>query len=123
MDKFFAYHERSSGHNPQRNTLLSYQKEAPRLFVDVTPLRTSRNFRLLLIGQFVSLLGGNLAIVSVVYRVYQRTSSSLRVGVVSFTQFPLSRHQFATVPSAGRPRFWRARSRNYERESIGASRS
>jgi len=41
-----------------------------------------------LIGQFVSLLGGNLAIVSVVYRVYQRTNSSRRVGVVSLTQFP-----------------------------------
>jgi hypothetical protein len=90
LDKFFAYHERSSGYNPQRNTLLSYQKVVPRLFVDVTPLRTSRNFRLLLVGQCVSLLGGNLAIVAVAYRIYQRTNSSLRVGVVSFTQLSFS---------------------------------
>ena len=60
----------------------------PRLFVDVTPLRTSRNFRLLFIGQFVSILGSNLTIVAVAYQVYQRTNSSLWVGVVSFIQLP-----------------------------------
>jgi len=61
----------------------------PRLFVDVTPLRTSRNFRLLFIGQFASILGSNLTIVAVAYQVYQRTNSSLWVGIVSFIQLPL----------------------------------
>ena len=60
----------------------------PRLFVDVTPLRTSRNFRLLFTGQFASLLGSNLTVVAVAYQVYQRTNSSLWVGVVSFIQLP-----------------------------------
>lgn len=61
----------------------------PRLFVDVTPLRTSRNFRLLFLGQFASILGSNLTVVAVAYQVYERTNSSLWVGVVSFIQLPL----------------------------------
>jgi MFS family permease len=61
----------------------------PRLLVDVTPLRTSRNFRLLFLGQFVSILGSNLTIVAVAYQVYERTGSSLWVGLVSFIQLPL----------------------------------
>ena len=61
----------------------------PRLFVDVTPLRTSRDFRLLFIGQFVSVLGSNLTIVAVAYQVYQVTDSSLWVGLVSFIQLPV----------------------------------
>jgi ENTS family enterobactin (siderophore) exporter len=61
----------------------------PRLLVDVTPLRTSRNFRFLFLGQFVSLLGSNLTIVAVAYQVYERTGSSLWVGLVSFIQLPL----------------------------------
>ena len=61
----------------------------PRLLVDVTPLRTSKNFRLLFIGQFVSVLGSNLTIVAVAYQVYERTNSSLWVGLVSFIQLPL----------------------------------
>lgn len=60
-----------------------------RLFVDVTPLRTSRNFRWLFLGQLVSLLGSNLTIVAVAYEVYQITQSSLWVGLVSFIQLPL----------------------------------
>jgi MFS family permease len=55
----------------------------------VTPLRTSRNFRLLFIGQFVSVLGSNLTVVAVAYQVYQRTNSSLWVGLVSFIQLPV----------------------------------
>ena len=61
----------------------------PRLFVDVTPLRTNRDFRLLFIGQFVSVLGSNLTIVAVAYQVYQVTNSSLWVGLVSFIQLPV----------------------------------
>lgn len=61
----------------------------PRLLVDVTPLRTSKDFRLLFIGQLVSLLGSNLTLVAVAYQVYEVTNSSLWVGVVSFIQLPL----------------------------------
>lgn len=61
----------------------------PRLLVDVRPLRTSKDFRLLFIGQLVSLLGSNLTTVAVAYEVYEITNSSLWVGVVSFIQLPL----------------------------------
>jgi MFS family permease len=61
----------------------------PRLLVDITPLRTSKDFRLLFVGQLVSLLGSNLTLVAVAYEVYQLTGSSLWVGVVSFIQLPL----------------------------------
>lgn len=60
-----------------------------RLLVDTTPLRTSKNFRLLFLGQLVSLLGSNLTLVAVAYQVYQVTGSSLWVGLVSFIQLPL----------------------------------
>jgi len=61
----------------------------PRLLVDITPLRTSKDFRLLFVGQLVSLLGSNLTLVAVAFEVYQLTGSSLWVGVVSFIQLPL----------------------------------
>jgi MFS family permease len=59
-----------------------------RFLVDVRPLRTSREFRLLFLGQLVSLLGSNLTIVAVAYQVYRITGSSLWVGLVSFIQLP-----------------------------------
>jgi len=58
-------------------------------------LRTSRNFRLLFLGQLVSLLGSNLTIVAVAYQVYQETHSSLWVGVVSFIPTSTSHHRFS----------------------------
>ena len=60
----------------------------PRLVVDSRPLRESRNFRLLYVGQLVSLLGSNLTFVAVPYQVYQETHSSLWVGLASFFQLP-----------------------------------
>jgi MFS family permease len=59
-----------------------------RLFVDVRPLRTSRNFRFLFAGQVVSLLGSNLTVVAVPYQVYRETHSSLWVGLASLIQLP-----------------------------------
>ena len=60
----------------------------PRLFVDLSPLRQSRNFRLLIIGQLFSLLGSNLTLVAVPYQVYRETHSSLWVGLASLFQLP-----------------------------------
>jgi MFS family permease len=56
------------------------------LFVDVTPLRTSREFRVLFGGQLVSFLGSQLTVVAVPYQVYRLTHSSLAVGLVSLAQ-------------------------------------
>ena len=54
-----------------------------RLLIDVTPLRRSRDFRLLVGGQLVSVLGTQLTAVAVPYQVYRLTGSSLDVGLVS----------------------------------------
>ena len=60
----------------------------PRLLVDWSPLRHSRNFRLLVIGQLFSLLGSNVTMVAVPYQVYRQTHSSLWVGLASLVQLP-----------------------------------
>jgi MFS family permease len=60
----------------------------PRLVVDSRPFKESRNFRLLYLGQLVSILGSNLTFVAVPYQVYQETHSSLWVGLASFFQLP-----------------------------------
>ena len=56
--------------------------------MDLSPLRQSRNFRLLIIGQLFSLLGSNLTLVAVPYQVYRETHSSLWVGLASLFQLP-----------------------------------
>jgi hypothetical protein len=57
-----------------------------RLLIDLTPLRRSRDFRLLVGGEMVSVLGNQLTTVAVPFQVYQLTHSSLDVGLVSTTQ-------------------------------------
>jgi MFS family permease len=54
--------------------------------MDFTPLTVSRDFRWLLGGQLVSILGTQLTSVAVPYQVYQMTRSSLDVGLVSLAQ-------------------------------------
>jgi MFS family permease len=58
--------------------------------MDLSPLRESRDFRLLIGGQLVSVLGSQLTAVAIPFQVYQITNSSLAVGLVSLAQlFPL----------------------------------
>ena len=65
-------------------------RPARRLFIDLTPLRRSRDFRFLIGGELVSVLGTQLTTVAVPYQVYRLTHSSLDVGLVSLVQlFPL----------------------------------
>jgi MFS family permease len=60
------------------------------ILLDLTPLRRSRDYRALLIGLGVSVLGNQLTTVAVPFQVYAITRSSLVVGLVSLTQlFPL----------------------------------
>jgi MFS family permease len=54
--------------------------------MDFTPVKVSRDFRWLLGGQLVSILGTQLTSVAVPYQVYQLTRSSLDVGLVSLAQ-------------------------------------
>ena len=63
---------------------------ARRLFVDLAPLRESRDFRMLVAGQLISVLGTQLTAVAIPFQVYRLTHSSLDVGLVSLAQlFPL----------------------------------
>ncbi len=57
-----------------------------RILVDTTPLRESRDFRLLFGGQLVSTLGTQLTFVAISYQVYSMTHSSLQVGAISLAQ-------------------------------------
>src|SRR4029077_12656873 len=49
----------------------------PAFLPDITPLRVSREFRLLWIGQLISQAGSALRLVAVPYQVYVLTQSSL----------------------------------------------
>ena len=57
-----------------------------KILVDITPLRESRDFRLLFIGQLISMLGTQLTVVAIPYQVYRLTHSSLQVGAISLAQ-------------------------------------
>ncbi|MGH9205936.1 MAG: MFS transporter, partial [Acidimicrobiales bacterium] len=56
------------------------------LAVDVTPLRESREFRLLFIGQGVSFAGSMITYVAIPFQAYALTHSSLVVGLVSLVE-------------------------------------
>ena len=52
------------------------------LAIDLTPLRSSRDFRRLWFGNAISLLGSMLTTVAIPYQVYQLTGSTLAVGLL-----------------------------------------
>jgi len=61
----------------------------PRLLIDVSPLRTSRDFRLLFCGQVVSMMGNQITIVAVAIQVWDLTHSTFQVGAISLVSLPL----------------------------------
>jgi len=56
------------------------------LLVDTTPLRASRDFRLLWIGQAVSFFGGMITMAALPYQVFHATGSSVDVGLLGFAE-------------------------------------
>ncbi|HZQ83729.1 MAG TPA: MFS transporter [Acidimicrobiales bacterium] len=56
------------------------------LFVDTTPLRVSRDFRRLWIGQGVSFIGSMITSAALPYQVFHATGSSLDVGLLGVAQ-------------------------------------
>jgi MFS family permease len=56
------------------------------LLVDVKPLRVSRDFRLLFVGQAVSYLGGMITMAALPYQVFHETGSSVAVGLLGLAQ-------------------------------------
>jgi MFS family permease len=70
-----------------------------KILVDTTPLRESRDFRLLFTGQLISMLGTQLTVVAIPYQVYGLTHSSLQVGAISLAQlFPFIAGALAAGP-------------------------
>jgi len=59
------------------------------MFIDITPLRISRDYRLLFFGQLISAFGTAMSFVVVPVQVYQLTGSTLLVGLLSASEFVL----------------------------------
>jgi MFS family permease len=57
-----------------------------RSMLDLTPLRISRDFRLLWLGELVSHTGRMITLVALPYQVYEVTRSALAVGVIGLVQ-------------------------------------
>lgn len=57
-----------------------------RLFLDTTPLRVSRDFRLLWAGQAASFVGSVITSAALPYQVFHQTHSSLAVGLLGVAQ-------------------------------------
>lgn len=57
-----------------------------RLFVDISPLRESRDFRLLWLSELATWSGRQIVIVAVPYQIYVLTHSSLAVGLVGLAE-------------------------------------
>jgi MFS family permease len=54
----------------------------PRITADLTPLRASRELRLLILGNFVSGMGTQAALVALPFQVYVQTGSALKTGLL-----------------------------------------
>src|SRR5262249_19188860 len=63
-------------------TLRSMPGLRSRLTLDLTPLRVSRNFRLLQIGSFLTGMGTQAALVAIPYQVYTITKSPALTGLL-----------------------------------------
>ena len=56
------------------------------VLVDITPLRVSRDFRRLWIGQAISLVGTTMTAAALPFQVFELTGSSLAVGLLGLSQ-------------------------------------
>lgn len=56
------------------------------LAIDITPLRRSRDFRLLWGGEMVSQVGSQITLIALYWQVFQLTNSPLAVGIVGLVQ-------------------------------------
>ena len=59
------------------------------MFIDLSPLRVSRDYRLLFFGQLISTFGTAISLVVIPVQVYQLTGSTLLVGFLSAAEFVL----------------------------------
>ncbi|HEX8140436.1 MAG TPA: MFS transporter [Pyrinomonadaceae bacterium] len=73
--------------NGRRRAANDKQRRATGLAIDLTPLKVSRDFRLLFIGQAVSFFGSMMTFVVLPWQMYQLTGSSLAVGLLGVAEF------------------------------------
>jgi MFS family permease len=72
----------------QSSTLEVEAARSWRLFaIDLTPLRESREYRLLFIGQSVSFFGSMMSFVALPWQLFQLTKSSFAVGMLGVAEF------------------------------------
>src|SRR5205085_10958192 len=64
----------------------TFRQRVAGLRVDVTPLRTSRDFRLLFWAGTVFYLGGMVSYVALPYQIYQLTGSNFAVGAMGIAE-------------------------------------
>lgn len=57
------------------------------MFIDLSPLKASRDYRLLFIGQLVSFFGSMMTFIVVPWQMYQLTQSSAMVGYIALAEF------------------------------------
>ena len=68
---------------PLTQAVLTFYK----MFIDITPLKISRDYRLLFFGQLVSFFGSMMTFVVVPWQMYQLTQSSAMVGYIYLAEF------------------------------------
>src|SRR5258706_13588841 len=59
------------------------------MLIDISPLRISRDYRLLFFGKLISAFGTAMSFVVVPVQVYRLTGSTLLVGLLSASEFVL----------------------------------
>ncbi|MGI8787007.1 MAG: MFS transporter [Pyrinomonadaceae bacterium] len=57
------------------------------MFIDITPLKISRDYRLLFFGQLISFFGSMMSFVVVPVQMFQLTQSNLMVGLIGVAEF------------------------------------
>ncbi|HEY2867761.1 MAG TPA: MFS transporter, partial [Pyrinomonadaceae bacterium] len=57
------------------------------MLLDLSPLRASRDYRLLFFGQLISFFGSMMTFIVVPWQMYQLTQSSAMVGYISIAEF------------------------------------
>jgi MFS family permease len=57
------------------------------MFIDISPLRISRDYRLLFFGQLISFFGSMMTFIVVPWQMYQLTGSSAMVGYIYLAEF------------------------------------
>ena len=68
-------------------TIYGSQNMLKYLAIDITPLRASRDYRLLFFGQLISFFGTMMSFVAIQWQMFELTNSSEMVGYIALAEF------------------------------------